>query len=187
VAQRLDYDEFGQVLQDTNPGFQPFGFAGGLYDLDTGIVYFGARDYDALVGRWTGKDPSGFAGGVNLYAYVKNDPVNFVDPTGGGLDWPSWRQIGQILLIGTRVFKALTGEPMQRIPKEPVPIVRPAPPGQTGPPPDLPEEIAALIREILGGSNISLIIIIDPEKVQRAISPCEPLFGGPVPASCLCN
>jgi len=32
VAQRLDYDEFGVVLMDTNPGFQPFGFAGGIYD-----------------------------------------------------------------------------------------------------------------------------------------------------------
>ena len=50
VVQRIDYDEFGQVVQDTNPGFQPFGFAGGLYDRDTGLVRFGARDYDAKVG-----------------------------------------------------------------------------------------------------------------------------------------
>ncbi len=35
VEQRMDYDEFGQVLFDSNPGFQPFGFAGGLYDGDT--------------------------------------------------------------------------------------------------------------------------------------------------------
>lgn len=32
VAQRMEYDEFGLITQDTNPGFQPFGFAGGLYD-----------------------------------------------------------------------------------------------------------------------------------------------------------
>jgi uncharacterized protein RhaS with RHS repeats len=51
VAQRIDYDEFGRVLTDTNPGFQPFGFAGGLYDRDTGLVRFGARDYDPLTGR----------------------------------------------------------------------------------------------------------------------------------------
>ena len=43
VVQRVDYDEFGNVLSDTNPGFQPFGFAGGLYDGDTGLVRFGAR------------------------------------------------------------------------------------------------------------------------------------------------
>ena len=43
VAQRLDYDEFGCILLDTNPGFQPFGFAGELYDRDMGLVRFGAR------------------------------------------------------------------------------------------------------------------------------------------------
>jgi len=41
VAQRLDYDAFGRVLTDTNPGFQPFGFAGGLYDPLTGLVHPG--------------------------------------------------------------------------------------------------------------------------------------------------
>jgi len=82
VAQRMDYDSFGQVLQDTNPGFQPFGFAGGLWDRDTGLVRFGARDYDPSVGRWTNKDQSGFRGGLNLYAYCDDDPVNFFDPRG---------------------------------------------------------------------------------------------------------
>ena len=82
VAQRIDYDEFGNVLLDTNPGFQPFGFAGGLYDADAGLVRFGARDYDPVVGRWTAKDPILFDDGTNLYAYVGNDPVNFIDPNG---------------------------------------------------------------------------------------------------------
>jgi RHS repeat-associated protein len=83
VAQRLDYDEWGRVLVDTNPGFQPFGYAGGLYDSATGLVRFGARDYDAEVGRWTAKDPIRFAGGdENIYAYVGGDPVNLVDPGG---------------------------------------------------------------------------------------------------------
>src|SRR5574337_579177 len=86
VAQQLDYDEFGNVLTDTHPGFQPFGFAGGLYDPDTGLVRFGARDYDAETGRWTTKDPIRFAGGeANLYGYVLNDPVNRIDPF--GLSW----------------------------------------------------------------------------------------------------
>jgi RHS repeat-associated protein len=83
VAQRMEYDEFGDVLVDTNPGFQPFGFAGGLYDADTHLVRFGARDYDAETGRWTAKDAICFAGGnPNLYGYVLNDPVNLIDPLG---------------------------------------------------------------------------------------------------------
>src|SRR5690606_3863774 len=63
VAQRIDYDAFGRVLTDSNPGFQPFGFAGGLYDTDTGLVRFGARDYDPDVGRFTTRDPLAFGGG----------------------------------------------------------------------------------------------------------------------------
>ncbi len=51
VTQRLDYDEYGKVLADSNPGFQPFGFAGGIYDQQTGLIRFGARDYDAETGR----------------------------------------------------------------------------------------------------------------------------------------
>ena len=83
VEQRIDYDEVGQVTWDSPPGFQPFGYAGGLYDPDTRLVRFGARDYDAEVGRWTAKDPIRFAGGdTNLYGYVVNDPVNLIDPLG---------------------------------------------------------------------------------------------------------
>jgi len=83
VAQRMDYDVFGNVTLDTNPGFQPFGFAGGLYDRDTKLVHFGAREYDPETGRWTTKDPIDFWGGdTNLYAYVLGDPVNGFDPSG---------------------------------------------------------------------------------------------------------
>jgi RHS repeat-associated protein len=83
TAQEMTYDEFGNVLSDNRPGFQPFGFAGGLYDPDTKLVRFGARDYDAFTGRWTAKDPIRFAGGdANLYGYVASDPVNWVDIDG---------------------------------------------------------------------------------------------------------
>jgi len=91
VAQRVDYGVFGNVLSDTNPGFQPFGFAGGLYDRESRLTRFGARDYDTYAGRWTAKDPILFAGGdSNLFGYVANDPVNWIDPSGlilGGVEW----------------------------------------------------------------------------------------------------
>ena len=83
IAQRLDVDEFGVVLADTPAGFQPNGFAGGLYDGDTGLVRFGARDYDAVVGRWASKDPLRFdAAQEDLYCYAENNPVNVADPAG---------------------------------------------------------------------------------------------------------
>ena len=84
TTKRIDYDSFGNIINDTNPGFTlPFGFAGGLHDRDTGLVRFGARDFDPTIGRWTAKDPIDFAGGdTNLYGYVANNPVNFIDPNG---------------------------------------------------------------------------------------------------------
>jgi RHS repeat-associated protein len=83
LAESISYDEFGNVLSDTNPGFTPFGFAGGLYDRDTHLTRFGARDYDAGPGRWTAKDPALFSGrNSNLYAYAFDDPANFIDLNG---------------------------------------------------------------------------------------------------------
>ncbi len=84
VVKRIDYDSFGNVVFDSNPEFRvPFGFAGGLYDPDTGLIRFGYRDYDPDTGRWTAKDPIFFAGGdANLYGYVLGDPVNLIDPFG---------------------------------------------------------------------------------------------------------
>lgn len=85
IAEQISYDAWGNVLSDSNPGFQPFGFAGGLYDADTGLVHFGARDYDPQTGRWISKDPILFAGrDSNLYGYVLNDPVTDFDANSRG-------------------------------------------------------------------------------------------------------
>ncbi len=84
VVKRVEYDTFGNIISDSNPGFaMPFGFAGGLYDRDTKLVRFGYRDYDPETGRWTAKDPIGFAGGdTDLYGYCLGDPVNLTDADG---------------------------------------------------------------------------------------------------------
>jgi RHS repeat-associated protein len=84
IAQQWTYDAWGAAtLVSGTADFQPFGFAGGLYDPDTKLVRFGARDYDPEVGRWTSKDPILFqANQANLYVYVLNDPNNLFDPSG---------------------------------------------------------------------------------------------------------
>ena len=83
VAQQVSYDEFGRTTANTSPGFQTFGFAGGVGDDDTGLIRFGGRDYDPYVGRWIEPDPILFGGGQsNLYTYVDGDPINGRDPTG---------------------------------------------------------------------------------------------------------
>ncbi len=99
VAQRIDYDEWGNVIVDTNPGFQPFGFAGGLYDSMSGLVRLGSRDLSSGVARWSSDDPIGFSGlGANAYSYCANDPVNFVDPDGR-----SWRSAARSFVEGAAV------------------------------------------------------------------------------------
>jgi RHS repeat-associated protein len=128
IAQRLDYDEFGQITQDTNPGFQPFGFAGGLYDPDTKIIRFGARDYDAFTGRWTKKDPIRFEGtDTNLYRYLLSDPLNHTDPVGLGPEKCSSQkpncEAKLTLDLATCIVQNKGCLQLQRLCKGPAPVV----------------------------------------------------------------
>jgi RHS repeat-associated protein len=99
LHEHAEYDPWGLRSDWAPPGMlaagttrprelTSLGFAGGIYDPITGLVRFGARDYDPRIGRWTAKDPIGFAGGDTLlYGYVGGDPVNWVDPTGSQEVW----------------------------------------------------------------------------------------------------
>ncbi len=57
-------------------------FAGQYYDSETGLHYNYHRYYDPSIGRYLTADPIGLAGGINLYSYAQNNPVNFTDPLG---------------------------------------------------------------------------------------------------------
>jgi len=82
IVLKRNYDEFGNIIESTGSFEIPFGFAGGIYDADTKLIRFGARDYDSETGRWNQKEPLGFEGAMNFYVYSHNDPINFLDITG---------------------------------------------------------------------------------------------------------
>jgi len=59
-----------------------FLYAGRDYDADTELYYYRARWYDPQARRFISEDPIGLNGGINLYAYVGNNPINAIDPFG---------------------------------------------------------------------------------------------------------
>ena len=70
-----------------------FGYTGQRFDAETnGLYYYRARHYSAALGRFAQPDPIGYSGGVNLYKYVGNDPLNLIDPLGLVADAP-WSNI----------------------------------------------------------------------------------------------
>ncbi len=73
------YDAWGQSTTLIGTGF---GYAGYRYDAETGLYQTGARYYDTRLGRFLSTDPLGQGPGLNVYAYVGNDPLNNVDPDG---------------------------------------------------------------------------------------------------------
>ena len=80
------YTPFG-IRTENEAVDQPFTFSGeyGVIQEPTGLYYMRARYYDPILGRFISEDPISFAGGdVNLFAYVGNNPINFVDPWGLG-------------------------------------------------------------------------------------------------------
>ena len=78
-ADTYTYSDYGAPQSGSWLAYQ---YASYRYDSETGLYYMPARSYSPALGRFLQSDPVGFRGGVNLYAYAGNDPVNLVDPTG---------------------------------------------------------------------------------------------------------
>ncbi|NVN92198.1 MAG: hypothetical protein HXX11_16570 [Desulfuromonadales bacterium] len=82
VTRAYSYDPFGVPTASSGALNQPYRFSTKPYDDNTGLVYYGYRFYKPDIGRWISRDPIRERGGLNLYGFVNNDPINTIDPLG---------------------------------------------------------------------------------------------------------
>ena len=87
-ATHVSYSPFGANVYGL--AARGWGFSGKMAFNNLGIINFGSRFYDPHLGRWLTRDPLQERDGINLYSYVANSPVSYLDPFGTlkvGIDW----------------------------------------------------------------------------------------------------
>jgi len=92
VVKTYTYEAFGALIAQSGSVVNPYQFQTKQFSASTGFNHFGFRSYNPTVGRFTTADPLGFVNGPNLYAYVGNNPLNWIDPWGLKKEKPWWEE-----------------------------------------------------------------------------------------------
>ena len=79
-----EYGPFGELLRATGPMAKanPLRFSTKFQDDETDLLYYGYRYYNPSTGMWLSRDPMEESGGLNLYSFVLDDPLNAIDALG---------------------------------------------------------------------------------------------------------
>ncbi len=124
VVQILEYSPFGEVSRNTGNYSTDKRFTGKIWDEVSALLYFGARYYDPELGRFITADPTIAhpfdSQDLNRYSYCRNNPINYIDPT--GLSWWSkfWKWlfggdgggiVAAVIMVVTAIASIFTGGP----------------------------------------------------------------------------
>jgi RHS repeat-associated protein len=100
---REEYTPYGETSFGSF-GMKRYRFTGKERDEESGLYYHGARYYAPWLARWVSCDPAGIVDGVNLYLYVRDNPLNILDPT-GKQSWQAWARGQQMIASVNRLME----------------------------------------------------------------------------------
>jgi RHS repeat-associated protein len=109
---RYAFDPWGRRTVAAGTDVTPVGFTGHRWHASGEVWLTQYRQLDSGMGRWTREDPLGFEDGVNLYSYVHNSPVNYVDPSGLQAATATWPWVGKLCVDAAKAASGVLGAAM---------------------------------------------------------------------------